>query len=169
MSIYLITYPRQSNGGVVQLTLVNRESETVVVAAAPFFRITGSTVWTVRGDGHIARLTDYGWESSGNTWAGMRFDGPCRLVMGLPRDPSAVSEVLQSVSIDRDVLSVDGVAFAAYTPEKDMWRAASATEKWWHAFRIESAHDYASPPDDASYSERRGHSDALTASANDTG
>ena len=124
----------------IQLTLLNDDGEALVVGTAPYFRITGAAVWTFPGEGYIARLKQGGWESSGRVWTGMRFEGPCRLVMGLPREPSAVSEILQSVSIAMDVLSANGIPFAVYHSASDMWRAAIA-DKWWHAFRIENARD----------------------------
>ena len=130
----------------IQLTFVNDDGEALLASAAPFFRITGSAVWTVRGDGYIARLTGRGWESNGKLWTGLRFEGLCRLVMGFPREPSAVSEILQSVSVSLDVLSANGIPFAAYNPAQDMWRAAM-DDRWWHAFRIESIDQQASISD----------------------
>ncbi len=126
------------NLDVIQLTLINDDGDALVVGEAPFFRITGATVWTLPGEGYIASFRDGRWESNGRVWAGMRFEGQCRLVMGLPREPTAVSEILQSLSLSLDVLSANGVPFAVYHPARDMWRAAIA-DKWWHAFRIESA------------------------------
>jgi hypothetical protein len=67
----------------------------------------------------------------------MRFGGHCRLVFGLPRDPVAMSEQLQSLTIHRRVLSANGVPFAVFEPAKDMWHGAG-TETWWRAFRVES-------------------------------
>ncbi len=144
----------------IQLTFVNDDGEALLAFAAPFFRITGSAVWTVRGDGYIARLTPHGWESNGKLWTGMRFEGRCRLVMGFAREPSAVSEILQSVSVSLDVLSANGIPFAAYNPAQDMWRAAVA-DRWWHAFRIESVDHQASiadAPERAGSGERSGGS-----------
>jgi len=127
----------ERNNVVIQLTLMNENGAALVASAAPFFRITGAAVWTVPGDGYIARLTQGGWESGGKLWAGMRFEGACRLVMGFARAPSSVSEILQSVSVSLEVLSANGIPFAAYNSARDMWRSAMA-DKWWHAFRIES-------------------------------
>jgi hypothetical protein len=121
--------------------LTREDTATVVTFVAPFFRVTGSTVWTVHGDRYIARLTESGWEADGNTWTGMTFEGPCQLLMGVPCEPTSVSEILDSVSIAHDVLSTNGVALAAYTPETEMWRAVT-TETWWHAFRIETIHQH---------------------------
>jgi hypothetical protein len=71
-------------------------------------------------------------------WAGMRFEGKCRVVFGLPRDPAGVSDLLQSLSIHDCTLSANGIPFAVYEPRRDLWRGAIA-DAWWHAFRIESA------------------------------
>ena len=125
---------------VIQLTLVDDGSRAWVARTAPFFRITGGNVWTSPGDGRIVRFTGQGWEFAGQVWDGMRFEGPSQLIMGLPKQPTAVSEVLKSVSIVRDVLSANGIPFAVYDPVRDMWRAVIA-ETWWHAFRIESVRD----------------------------
>ena len=158
------------NLDMIQLTLINDDGEALVASRAPFFRITGAAVWTFRGEGYIARLRDGAWESKGRVWAGMRFEGQCRLVMGLPREPSAVSEILHSVSLSHDVLSANGIPFAVYNSARDMWRAA-ITDRWWHAFRIESSLDQKSlsgsaedraesgpdrPPRDSQASPQRG-------------
>ena len=124
----------------IQLTLINDDGDASVVSQAPFFRITGAAIWTVPGERYIARFRDGGWESSGRVWTGMRLEGRSRLVMGLAREPSAVSEILHSVTLSLGVLSANGVPFAEYNSARDMWRAAIA-DTWWHAFRIESAPD----------------------------
>ena len=112
MAIFLVKYPKRPAREAIQLSLTRSLSAAVVSFRAPFFRITGSTVWTVHGDRYIARLTDSGWEANGTTWTGMTFEGPCRLLMGVPCEPSSVSEVLDSVSIAHDVLSANGIALA---------------------------------------------------------
>lgn len=153
MAIYLIKFPRRSALEAIQLTLIREDSTVGVSFLAPFFRITGSTVWTVPGEAYVARLTESGWEAHGSTWTEMTFEGPCRLVMGVPCEPTSVSEILAAVSISNGVLSTNGVALASYHPETEMWRAVSS-EKWWHAFRIETIHEHAqiSDADDAAYS-----------------
>ena len=130
----------------IQLTLVDERGRAWVARTAPFFRITGGNVWTSPGDGRIVRFTGQGWEFGGQLWDGMRFEGPSQLIMGLPKEPTAVSEVLKSVSIVRDVLAANGIPFAVYDPARDMWRAVIA-ETWWHAFRIESVRDGKSAAD----------------------
>jgi len=153
MAIYLIRFPRRPALEAIQLTLTGEIGNAGVSFLAPFFRITGSTVWTVHGEGYVARLTDCGWEAGGSTWTGMTFEGPCRLIMGVPREPTSVSEILNSVSISQSALSANGVAFASYHPVAQMWHAANS-EKWWHAFRIETIHQHAHASDDAVCSAR---------------
>jgi hypothetical protein len=67
----------------------------------------------------------------------MRFQGKFRLVFGVPGDPAAVSGVLSALSVHGAILSANGVPFAVYEPDRDMWRGAVA-ETWWHSFRLES-------------------------------
>ncbi len=151
MAIYLINFPRRPAHQAIQLTLTRADDNAGVSFLAPFFRITGSTVWTVHGESYVARLTDCGWEAHGKLWTEMTFEGPCRLVMGVPREPTSVSEILAGLSISHGVLSANAVAFASYHRETDMWRAVSS-EKWWHAFRIETVHEHAQLSDEAAYS-----------------
>ncbi len=136
----------------IELTLIDDRGGVRVARTAPFFRITGGNVWTSPGDGRIVRFSPRGWEFEGQAWEGMRFEGPSKLVMGLPKEPTSLSEVLQSVSITREVLSANGIPFAAYDPERDMWRSAIA-EIWWHAFRIESVSNRKSVADLTGHSE----------------
>jgi hypothetical protein len=122
---------------VIRLTLIG-ERPKVVADFFPYFRITGGVVWTTPELGPIARFDDEGWKHQGTRWAGMRFEGTCRLVFGLPRDPIGVSEQLQSLSISGRVLSANGIPFSVYEPTMETWRGA-VSEIWWSAFRIESA------------------------------
>ena len=131
----------------IRLTLIDREGSAHLAQSAPYFRITGATVWTLPGDPPIVRYTESdGWVAQDRVCAGMRFEGRCRLVMGFHREPSAVSEVLLSVAIVGGVLFANGVPFASYDPASEMWRAAMA-EKWWHAFRIEAETALTAPQD----------------------
>jgi hypothetical protein len=129
---------RMQERKVIQLTLIDEQGGVLVARVAPFFRITGRTVWTSLADGGLVRFTERGWNFQGRLWVGMNFEGPSRLVMGISKDPTAISEVLQSVSIFRDVAVVNGIPFSVYEPASDMWRSALVQTRW-HAFRIETA------------------------------
>ena len=95
-------------------------------------------MWVQPGDGPLATYEEHGWRRRGVTWPGMRFEGQCRLILGLARDPTSVSEVLQSVSIVSRVLSASGIPIAVYDDTTQTWQGVTAGS-WWPAFRIEVA------------------------------
>jgi hypothetical protein len=120
----------------MRLTLIG-EQPKVIADSAPYFRLTGGVVWTTPEMGPLASFVDDSWIHQATRWQGMRFEGTCRLIFGLPRDPTGVSEDLQSLSIVGRVLSANGIPFAVYHPEMETWRGA-ASDIWWSALRIES-------------------------------
>lgn len=122
----------------IRLTVMDKEAGAAVVASSSYFRINGGAVWTRPGGEPIVRYIDGTWLYAGARWAGMRFEGLCRLVIGLPREPQRVSDALRGFSIHDCILSTGGIPFAVYIPLQDMWRGV-IPETWWHAFRIESA------------------------------
>jgi hypothetical protein len=126
-----------NNSPVIRLTLIGTQAEASLAQESAYFRITGGVVWTRPEYGPLATYTEECWKHREVLWSGMRFEGQCRLVFGLPRDPVGSSEQLPSLSIHRRVLSANGVPFADYEPAQDMWHGAGA-EIWWHAFRVES-------------------------------
>jgi hypothetical protein len=121
----------------IRLTLIGKRSQTPAVVESPYFRITGGAVWTRPGNDPLLRYAGPTWHYDGAHWSGMRFDGKCRLVFGLPRDPAGVSELLSVVTIHACALSTNGIPFAVYEPSREMWRGATGGV-WWHSFRLES-------------------------------
>ena len=95
-------------------------------------------MWVRPGDGPIATYEEQGWRHKDVLWPGMRFEGQCRLILGLPRDPTSISEVLQSVSIGGRVLRANAIPIAVYDEISQTWRGVTA-DSWWPAFRIEVA------------------------------
>jgi hypothetical protein len=122
----------------IRLTLVGPPASAVVAATSPYFRVTGGVVWVQPGDGAIATYEEEGWRHKDVLWPGMRFEGQCRLILGLPRDPTSISEVLQSVSISGPVLRANALPIAVYDDTSQTWRGVTAGS-WWPAFRIEVA------------------------------
>jgi hypothetical protein len=122
----------------IRLTLVGPPASAVLAATSAYFRVTGGVVWVRPGDGPIATYEKQGWWHKDVLWSGMRFEGPCRLIFGLPRDPTSISEVLQSVSISGRALSANAIPFAVYDETSQIWRGVTAGS-WWPAFRIEIA------------------------------
>jgi hypothetical protein len=122
----------------IRLTLIGAEGRAAPAMTGAYFRITGGAVWTRPGDEPLVRYCQPSWRYADAQWLGMRFEGRCRIVFGLPRDPAGVSGLLDAVSIYGCTLSANGVPFAVFEPDRDMWRGA-AKDSWWHAFRLESA------------------------------
>ena len=127
----------RTDSAVIRLTLISEQSQASPPEGSAYFRINGGVVWTQPTRGPLVTYTEQGWKHGNVLWSGMRFEGDCRLVFGLPRDPVGVSEQLQSLSIHDRILSANGVPFAVYEPAQDMWHGAGA-DIWWHAFRVES-------------------------------
>ena len=122
----------------IRLTLLgDRSSHLPPPVESAYFRITGGSIWIRPGDTPVARYVGPTWQFRDTQWDGLLFEGNCRLVFGLPRDPAGVSELLSVVSISACSLSVNDVPFAVLEPEREMWRGASG-ESWWHSFRLES-------------------------------
>jgi hypothetical protein len=122
----------------IRLIVLGSEGGAAAVTTSSYFRINGGAVWTRPGAEALVHYVDGAWQHLGVRWAGMRFEGRCRLVIGLPREPSRVSDELHGFSVHDCMLSTAGIPFAVYVPQQDMWRGA-VPETWWHAFRIESA------------------------------
>ena len=121
----------------IRLTAVGAENSTELLATEPVFRITGAAVWIPHRVSRGTPLAHYSgglWQHERRLWSGLRFDGPCRLSFGLPRDPAGTSDELRGISVHGARLIANGLPFAVYEADKDMWHGA---DRWWHAFRIE--------------------------------
>jgi len=122
----------------IRLTFVGDSTPSRSEEWAPYYRVTGGVVWTQPDRGPVASFLDNSWKSQEIIWGGLRFEGPCRLILGLPRAPISVSEQLESVSIMGAVLSANGLPIAVYDPTWERWQGASIGSAW-PAFRIETA------------------------------
>lgn len=129
----------------IRLTLIGEQDRATFVTSAPYFRIIGGMVSIAPSAGLegeapplVRHVGEGSWKHANELRMGMRFEGRMRLVFGLPRDPSGVSDELEGLSITGKSLSANGIPFAVYDQELQMWRGAG-NNRWWHAFRIESA------------------------------
>lgn len=121
----------------IRLTVIGEGSSAERVATESIFRITGPAVWLPDRVSRGTPLTHYSsgfWHYKGRVWSGLRFDGRCVLMFGLPRDPAGTSDRLSGISIHGTSLIANGLPFAEYDPDKDIWHGAN---RWWHAFRVE--------------------------------
>jgi hypothetical protein len=125
----------------IRLTVIGEQGRVAIVMSAPHFRITGGAVWigpSAGGQKPLARYVRGHWQYGDTLWEGVRFEGPCRIVFGLAREPSGVSEEVSALSIVGDTLSANGIPFAVYDTTRDMWHGVGANA-WWHAFRVEGS------------------------------
>ncbi|HTV51006.1 MAG TPA: hypothetical protein VME21_07455 [Steroidobacteraceae bacterium] len=125
----------------IRLTVIDELGSARPVNSAPYFRITGGAVWigpSGGGEKPLVRYVSGRWRKGDLTCSGMRFEGRCRLVFGLAREPTGVSEELSGVSIAGDTLSANGIPFAIYDTDREMWRGVGLNT-WWHSFRVESS------------------------------
>ena len=123
----------------IRLSMVGPSANATVAAASSYFRVTGGVVWVRPQDGAVTTYEQGGWRHRDVLWSGMRFEGQCRLVLGLPREPVSISEVLQSISVAGRVLSANGIPIALYDDARQTWHGVTA-DSWWPAFRVEVAH-----------------------------
>jgi hypothetical protein len=121
----------------IRLTFVSEGSSASLEEPSLYYRVTGGLVWTRPEPGPVAIFFEDEWRYGDRLWAGMRFEGDCRLILGLPRDPVAVSEPLRSVSVAGRRLSANGLPIAVYDPAREFWFGVDAGV-FWPAFRIES-------------------------------
>jgi hypothetical protein len=89
---------------VIRLHLIGAQAEVSLADVSAYFRITGGVVCTRPEYGPFATYSEERWRHREVLWSSMRFEGQCRLVFGLPRDPARISEQLQSLSIDESCL-----------------------------------------------------------------
>ncbi|MGH8217207.1 MAG: hypothetical protein ACREUT_01360 [Steroidobacteraceae bacterium] len=125
----------------IRLVVIAEHGPAELVTAELVFRITGAAVWVperVSRGKPLVRYSSGVWQYSGRQWSGVRFEGPCRLLFGLPREAPSISDELSGISIHGTTLTAGGLPFAIYEADRDMWHGVG-TDRWWHAFRIEDA------------------------------
>jgi hypothetical protein len=123
----------------IRLTVIDDQGLARCVTSASYFRITGGSVWIGPSASGVKPLVLHvggQWHHDGSGWSGLRFEGKCRLVFGLARDPVSVSGEFDGLSIVGQTLLANGIPFANYDTVLEAWRGVS-TDTWWLAFRIE--------------------------------
>ena len=83
----------------------------------------------------LATLVDGAWRRKGAICEPIEVRGPLRLLFGIPRHPAPATRTFNTLTLKGVLLEVDGVGFARYVPESDMWRALERP-LWWHSLHI---------------------------------
>jgi hypothetical protein len=119
---------------VLRLTLYDRSGQPVKTLEAADFRIDGGVIWHPEM-GLIAHYSQGAWKHRGRHYSVICAEGRCRLFFGITREPSAISEVISAFAIKGSALSANGVAFAQYSVDQDVWHGV-IRKIWWQALRI---------------------------------
>jgi hypothetical protein len=115
---------------VIRLSFYNEQAEVAATFAATDFRISGGVIWNRLEEGLITNYVNGGWKHRGRYYPSLSFEGRCRLLFGIPRDPSPVSEPIGLFSITGTTLRANGIAFAQYIEEEDRWHCLSRAMSW---------------------------------------
>jgi hypothetical protein len=86
----------------------------------------------------LATLVEGAWRRKGTVCEPIEVHGPLRLLFGIPRHPARATRPFDRLTLKGALLEADGVAFARYVPESDMWRALERP-MWWHSLHILTA------------------------------
>jgi hypothetical protein len=117
------------------LTLHAARSRACVTVEASNFRVAGGLIWNRIEGGLLARFCDGYWIHERRKFSTLIFDGRCRLLFGISRNPSGVSDPVGQLSISQTTLMANGIAFASYIPDQDIWQGIVRPMSW-STFRI---------------------------------
>jgi hypothetical protein len=125
----------------IQVTLSGALRASDISMEVPHVRIFGGAVWDRLELGVIATYSAGRWARRALAYQWMLFEGHFRLLFGLIRDPSPVSEPLQVLTLCGPMMYLNDAPFAEYVPAMQMWRETAESRLWWRSFHLVSA-DY---------------------------
>jgi hypothetical protein len=120
----------------IRLTFYDSAGMAVAVQEASDFRISGGVIWNGLDRGLIAVYCNGAWKHRGKYYPSISFEGSCRLLFGITRDPS-VTEPIGLFSIIGDTFRANGIAFARYVEAQDSWEGILRRISW-SSFRVMS-------------------------------
>jgi len=123
----------------IHVTLSGAVHTPDVALESPHIRIFGGAVWDRLELGVIAQYLAGRWVRRPVTYQCLLFTGDFRLLFGLIRDPSPISEPLQLLNICGPMMYLNEAPFAEYVPALEMWRGAVDSRLWWPSFHLVSA------------------------------
>jgi len=123
----------------IHLTLSGAVHAPDITLEIPHVRIFGGTVWDRLELGVVAKYAGECWERRSVPYQHLLFEGDFRLLFGLIRDPSPISEPLQLLTLCGPMMYLHEVPFAEYVPAMEMWRGTAESRLWWPSFHLISA------------------------------
>lgn len=123
----------------IQVTLSGAVQAPDITLEVPHVRIFGGTVWDRLELGVIATYVDGRWTRRTAAYQWMLFEGDFRILFGLIRDPSPISDPLHVLTVCGPMMYLHDVPFAEYVPTMEMWRGTQDAPLWWPSFHLISA------------------------------
>jgi hypothetical protein len=113
----------------IQLKFYTEESAAPTIEQEAF-GITGGAIWDRLELGLIAHYVEGRWVFRGQGYATLSFTGNCRLLFGITRDPSFITEPIRNFSLTGATLRADDMPFAQYSERLDLWRGLVRPISW---------------------------------------
>ena len=123
----------------IQVTLSGALRASDITMEVPHVRIFGGAVWDRLELGVIATYSAGRWARRSLAYQWMSFEGDFRLLFGLIRDPSPVSDPLQVLTLCGPMMYLSDAPFAEYVPATQMWHGTAESRLWWPTFHLVSA------------------------------
>jgi hypothetical protein len=132
----------------IQVTLSGTARAPDITLAIPHVRIFGGAVWDRAELGVIANYSAGSWLRRSVDYQWILFEGNFRMLFGLMRDPSPISEPLHILTLSGPMMYLNDAPFAEYVPAMQMWRGTEESRLWWPSLHLISA-DFVTHGDDA--------------------
>jgi hypothetical protein len=125
---------------VLQLVFSRADSaDPAAILEATEFWVTGGALWNQVEHGLIASYcTGAWWKYRGRYYTTISILGESRLVFGITRDPSLISDPVQMLSITGTTFRANDIVFAEYDEHQDAWQGVVRPVSW-RAMRVISA------------------------------
>lgn len=123
----------------IQVTLSGAVHAPDIALELPHVRIFGGAIWDRVELGVLAHYVAGRWVRRSLAYPCLLFQGDFRLLFGLIRDPSPISEPLQLLNICGPMMYLNEAPFAEYVPAMQMWRGTVDSRLWWPTFHIVTA------------------------------
>ena len=111
-------------------------------------RVTGASLWNPVDRILIATYSHGFWKHLGRRYPILAITGGARLLFGISRDPTIISDPIDHFYFIGPTLSANGVGVARYIEQQDMWQGI-ARPMWWNAMRILSTETVSAAVDEA--------------------
>jgi hypothetical protein len=116
--------------GSMQVRLHEQREEPSHTLDVTDLRISGGALFDPLDHGLIAVFSRGHWKHQGHLYSSISIAGECCLFFGITRAPTFVSEAIGLFSLVGGSLRANGVEFARYSAEQDIWRGVRRPITW---------------------------------------